>query len=379
MKTYKILLCCIIALFGSFGCSNDDDSPALTQVQSSALDELPFKDVILTEPADDNPLLCTITWSETLMFLDGAQQPTPAGPVSYTLETDMAGAGFTTKQTLAVTDALAANIFVKDMNKLLIDNFGAVPGVPIDMEFRVISNYGENVTAYYVSENKLLLTITPYQSTDKFQPVYIIGDLNGWNNTDTGYIMFRDDSDPSNLTYTYTGKFGGYFKFCPAESLGSYKMYCNAGDGKLSYEDRNDGSFYVEGTAYKTVTLNLADMTWTMEDYDISGAKNWDMINFIGQFCNWGENDSDPAMTQSEFDPHIWGLTIDLNNIDYGVKFRADHNWDNRWCPPVSTAVPYGKTDYNPTSHDNNISLTSTGRYYIRFNDITGHYVFLLQ
>jgi len=378
MKTYKIYLLSIIVLLGLFGCSSDDDTPELTRVQNSTVDKLPFGDIILTEPTEnENPLLCTVTWTETQLFLGNSEQPTPAGPVNYTLEMGAAGADFSTKEAVAVTDALSANLFVKDINKLLLNTFGAKPEEPIDMEFRIIARYGQNSVTPVISENKLSLTITPYQSTDKFQPVYIIGDMNDWNNTNTDFIMFRDNSDPKNLVYTYTGKLGGYFKFCPDESLGSYKMYCNAGDGNLVYEESDGGAFFVE-EGYKTITLDLANMTWTIVDYDMSGAKNWNMINFIGEFCKWGENNSDPAMTRSEYDPHIWRLSIELNNIDYGVKFRANHNWDERWCPTNSDNVPYGTTEFNQAD-DKNISLPSTGKYKIWFNDLTGHYVFLLQ
>ena len=43
--------------------------------------------------------------------------------------------------------------------------------------------------------------------------------------------------------------------------------------------------------------------------------------------------DSQTEMTQSTFDPHIWYLTLDMNqsdggDCDCGFKFRVDGTWN---------------------------------------------------
>ena len=83
--------------------------------------------------------------------------------------------------------------------------------------------------------------------------------------------MFRDDSDPSNPVYTYTGRIAAncYFKFCPEEALGTYKMYCDKGDGQMSYEENAGGAFYNATEGYKTITINAKDMTYTITDFDM--------------------------------------------------------------------------------------------------------------
>ncbi|WP_321334319.1 SusE domain-containing protein [uncultured Bacteroides sp.] len=385
MKTYRYFLNIIVCMLFLCACSEKDTEPVLTRVDSSSLNALPFQSIVLSQPAElSSPLLCTVTWTGTQFYFDDSTSPLPAGPVSYTLEIAKVNENFAAAQSLAVTNSLYADLLIKDINKLLIEKFEVQPGDTFDAEIRVVATYGEGLAKSVVSSNTVKLSITTYkeeQEVPVLKRIYICGNMNGWDNTNTDFMMFRDDSDPTNEVYTYTGRIeaGCYFKFCPEESLGTYKMYCDNGAGQVSYEDRGDGSFFNEIEGYKTITLNLKEMTCTITDYDMSQAKEWEMINFVGDFCGWGADDADPAMTQSAYDPHIWNLALNIDNPGYGVKFRVSHSWDNRWCPFVPTDIPYGKAEYNPTSQDNNISIQEAGDYYVKFNDLTGHYIVMLQ
>lgn len=380
MKTYNIYIISILCLLGFTACGEDDSSPVLTKVVASTIDNFPANEYTLTEPEEGlNPLAFTVTWTETLFHLDGSQNPVPAAPVSYTLQIDKVGNNFASPQVLTATSSLVANIYVSDLNTLLIEKMGAVADEVINVELRLIANYGQNLAGESVSANKVELAITPYLPTGDLRAVYLLGDMNGWDNRNTDFIMFRDNSDPKDRTYTYVGRIhaGCYFKFIPEESLGSYKAYCRKDDQSMVYEVSDGGSFYNETEGYKKITINLKDLTYTIEDFDMTGVSTWPMVNFIGAFCNWGDGNSDPAMTPMTYDPHIWKITQNLSTVEYGVKFRANHSWDNRWCPSNPDAVPYGKTDFNPTAHDNNISLSEPGEYSVVFNDLTGHYVIM--
>ncbi len=382
MKTYRIYILSIFCLLGFMACSDDDTSPALTKVLPSTIDNFPTNDYVLTEPEDgSNPLAFTATWTETLFLLDGSSNPVPAAPVSYTLQIDKAGNNFATPQVLAATTSLASNIHVADLNTLLIEKMGAKPEEQIEVELRLITSYGQNEAGESVSDNIVKLFITPYTPSGDLRPVYLIGNMNGWDNRNTDFMMFRNSSDPKDRVYTYTGRIEGgcYFKFIPEESLGSYKAYCRKDDGTMEYIDSEGGSFYNETDGYKKITIDVKEMTYTIEDVDMSTVPTWTMINFVGAFCGWGSGspNPEPAMTPTAYDPHIWKINIYLDIIEYGVKFRANNSWDNRWCPGNPDASPYGTTDYNPTGHDNNISLAETGDYSVIFNDITGQYVIM--
>lgn len=76
--------------------------------------------------------------------------------------------------------------------------------------------------------------------------------------------------------------------------------------------------------------------------------------------------DVDTNMVQSETDSNIWTLTIVLS--DGFAKFRADDAWTINWG---STAFPVG----TGVQDGDNIEVDS-GEYHIRFNSLSGDYVF---
>jgi hypothetical protein len=393
MKTKNIFLGLILFVTAGLfvACSKDDTTPVLTNITVSTLDALPVTDFILTKPAGgENPSVVTITWTETVFK---TSENLPVGPVSYTLEADKSGNNFSNPVALAASRDLYANLMAKDVNKILIDNFAAVPEQAISIELRVKTTFGEATlgtviaanTAY--SSNTLTLTLTPFEPAADIVPVYFIGNMQGWDNGGTQFPMYRDDNDPSNGVFTYTGLFAAntYFKMCSQENLGGWdKMYYKGEDGKLLIGN-SDPAFFIENEGYYTVTIDVNAMTWKLEPYDVSAATAWNEMSFVGKYCNWGDETGDvsPLMTKvmtkgdgtpEIADAHNWKWEGNLNDIEFGVKFRANHSWDSRWCPKVPKDNPYGVAEFNQSA-DNNIDISEQGDYQVWFNDLTGHYI----
>ncbi|MCU4163987.1 SusE domain-containing protein [Carboxylicivirga caseinilyticus] len=383
MKKQIIYLSLLLLSVTLFSCNDDENNPILTHIEASQLNYLPSNMIVLeTVETGTNPLLFTITWTETFFYLDGSDKSMPAGPVSYQLQIDLEGNNFANAKTLASTMQLYTDVFVADLNTFLLNEFEVQPAEAVNYEMRVVATYGEGNTNNVVnSANTLPVTITTYIPPTDIEPIYIIGDMQGWNNTSTEFMMYRNSSSSDDYTYTYTGFIAGntYFKLCAESNLGTWdKMYCAGAGGVLEFGDF--GAFFIETDGYYTITIDLGAMTWLIETYDASGATEWPVMNFVGAFSEWGAT-NEPNMVVSSYDPHQWSLDITLDNIEYGVKFRANNSWDNRWCPKVTTDTPWGVAELNPTTHDNNISLDEygLGTYNIRFNDLTGHYVVMFQ
>lgn len=372
------LFCLLSLLIVGVSCEKDSKT-ILKNVDVSELAPLPEAAYVLQEQEEGDASVFTVSWSETLFYLEGEVNPTPLAPVQYTLQVDKKGEGFANAKVLAVTQQLHARVQHGALNLLLVEQLGLPADKPAEIEFRILASYGQNQVREATSSNSLTLTITPFAPTRGLPQIYLVGDMNGWDNRNTDFLMFRENSDPNNRKYVYVGRIQAncYFKFLPAESLGSFRGYNRKDDHSMEYGDMEGGAFYNQTEGYKKITIDIQEMTYTVEDYDMSGANTFSMINFVGAFCNWGENNADPAMTPTAYDPHIWKLDITLDIIDYGVKFRANHSWDNRWCPSNPDDFPYGLLDFNPANHDNNISVPETGRYHIVFNDLTGHFVML--
>lgn len=385
MKTiYNIIgvkLLLVLVLFCS--CESDDTTPALTGISPSTLNSIPLQSVILTEPAKgQDPLLCTFTWSPTQFFLDGSDVYTSAGKLDYALEIAKVGDEFANAHILASTSNLRADIMVQEINNLLINKLMAAPNEVFDAEFRIVATYGEGLPKTEVSTNSLKMSITPYKPAEDMPRIYLIGDMNGWNNSNTDLRMFRNSSNDEDYEYVFILKMAAdtYYKFIPESSLGSNdNLYSYGGDGKLVLEGPDGSALHNETEGYKKIIIDIEAMTYVVEDYDVTSATEYTQIWLAGVFNNWPEGGTDVGkLTKSTYDPHIWTATLDLETVEYGVKFNAG-TWANRWAPAVPMDVPYGVADYNP-SHDNNIDLSNqTGTYFIQLNDLTGHYIVELQ
>lgn len=372
MKNIKIIFALVFAAIFAIACRTDD-LLTLNNVNNSTLDALPSKNYVLYEPTNNqNPLVFTVTWTETTFLLSESSNPSPGAPVNYELEMDLKGNNFANPQVLASTNSLYANILTKDLNQLLLTKYNANPDTPLEMQMRIVAYYGENKANVAISENVLDLMVTAYKPLEIIQAVYLLGDMNGWNNTNTDYIMYRDTNSLTDNTYTYTGRLAAntYFKFLPEESLGTYKAYGRKDEISLVYEESSGGAFYNQNERYVTITINTKDLTYSIVDFDAASSKVYNTIGPIGGFTNW---DNEPPLTKSSYDPHQWLGTFKFD-ISTAVKFRAENNWGFNWGGK-DTDFPYGKAIFDGPG----ANVTLPGTYKIHFNDLTGHYVILQQ
>lgn len=383
MKTYKIFFIGVFLLLGISAC-REDPKLTINKVIPSTIENLSTNTFVLQNPQNGNSLLFTLKWSKTKFYLNGEKDATPVAPIQYTLQIDSAGNDFKNSRNLIVTDSVQTSIYTKDFNALLVDSMNLIPGKNVDIEFRIVANYGENLSGNIISTNSIKLSVTPFKYFNPLQQVYIFGDINGWNNKDTNgmFPMFKDNSEENNYIYTYTGYMPGgcYYKFIPTESLGSNKALCHKEDGKLEYVNSESGAFYNETDGYKSITIDLENMTYSVSDYNVSEKTVWNMIGLIGDFCGW---DNEPLMTNFfSRNSHIWTLGITFSDLTSGnthsVKFRANRSWGSRWAAVDPTSIPYGKTIFlTGSEYDPNIIIKENGDYHVIFNDLTGQYIIM--
>ena len=385
MRKYITHIISAFALLGMVACeSNNDSTSAVTKIVTSVIDDFPVDEYILTNPGEDDPVVFTATWTEALFYLDGVSTPTPLSPVDYILQIDKGDDDFESPYLLAKTSSFAIDINTIEFNTLLTDSLQAIPGQPIDIELRLLINYGKNEANYIVSQNTVSLRVTPFEYRSPLKPIYIIGDMNSWDNSNTSkmLIMFKENSLLNNNVFTFTGYIPGNcnFRLLPQESLGTDAGYYYKEDGKLELLESAGANLYNANAGFKTITVNLKSLTYAIEDYDATGANTFNLLGFIGEFCGW---DNEPLLTKfSDDNNHLWQLNYTLPAIDknstHPVKFRAERDWFKRWAAIDPNAVPYGKTIYlTGDETDPNIVVPEGGDYIIVFNDLTGHYIIL--
>ncbi len=373
MKTLKTISIIVLSGLMIWSC-REDDLLSLKEVMPSVLNDVAVKEYVLTEPADNvNPLLLTSTWTETKFNLSSSSNSEPAGPINYVLQMDKEGNDFKNPVVLASTNTLSANIFVRDINAILLTKLNVQPETESTVELRIMSYYGQNQIHSIASENIQKVKITPYKPLEEVAAVYLLGDMNGWNNTSIEYLMYRNSNDPDDKTYTYTGRLAGntYFKFIPQESLGTYKAYCRKDDSTMTYEESSGGSFYNQNERYVIITINTQTLTYTITDYTESNiTKVFNTMGPIGGFSNW---DNEPLMTKSSYDPHQWNITYTFD-VATACKFRGNKDWANNWGG-TADEIPYGKGIFDGPG----VNIAVPGTYKIYFNDLTGHYAVLQQ
>ena len=368
MKNFKLLFPIFLLLVFLSGCRDENTVPygeiKTTAAEIAALSESNW---VLSRPSGtDNPFLFRLTWDKARFNYESGDYFYVAD-VKYILEADLMDNNFSKPIKITETEKLYADFYTKDLKTLIDQIIGSETKTPNDISFRIktVSEYGEMYSQPFT------LNITSYLDVEPtVENIFIIGDMNGWDNTSKEYIMFRANNDANDQTYTYTGYFpkASYFKFCSEKNLGSYlNMYCADTNGVLKLGDF--GAFYVE-QGYYTITIDIKNMNWNIVAFDGSAAKTYSSLGPIGGFCNW---DNEPAMSQSAFDPHQWRISYTFNSST-ACKFRANHDWGNNWGG-TTNEIPYGKAVFDGSG----ATINDAGTYDIYFNDLTGHYVIKKQ
>ncbi|MDR1974460.1 MAG: SusE domain-containing protein [Bacteroidales bacterium] len=266
------------------------------------------------------------------------------------------------------------SVVLGDLNAVLL-SLGAQAEVPTSVQFTLEAAISQD---YYIKvlSSPVSITVTPYSSVPP--ALHIVGsafdDIAGfgtagnycWDVANYRYVMFRDDNLGLNV-YTSSFLANSEFQLFPDASLGSwakpaYGYDWEAGEGHLMIPAASYGNIQVHNTVgYYTLEVDILNLTFSFSQYDVSSATVYSTMSISGDFNEWANLN----MKQTHYDPHIWYLdSLDISTG--GVKFNADETTSYS-----ASGFPYGKGDANGS----NIPVT-TGKYFVKFNDLTKHYVF---
>lgn len=318
----------------------------------------------------ENPLICTADNAADTVFVftwtkaDFGQNITS----SYSLQFSTAE-GFDNAQELFVGNGLyMAGVTSDNMNTIMHKL-----GMPVDEATRLFVRVkakpmllGSSMATLpeLYSEQTQTVTVTSYA----LPPLHFIGSMFGaygvdpyaWDNTNYRYILFRDDILSRD---TYTGFFYG---FDPVTYAGQFKLISDSDLGTWTQYTSVNGTLTTDGPnmepaqgGYYEINTSLGDMKFSMEPYDISGAAEYSTIVLSGSGVK-----SDVVLQQAPQDVHIWSAD-DVELVDGEVAIKSD---SKTWG---GTTFPYGKSDGN-----GGVIKVDAGKYFVKFCDLTGHYVF---
>jgi len=293
-------------------------------------------------------------------------------PAIYDVQIALAGTDFAKTATVATTNASPLRITVSDFNSA-IANLGIKKAVATDLEMRLVANpineNSEIITGMDTLYSKALtLTVTPYFTFKSIKPLFIVGAILGDKSWDAGnysYLMFKDDSETDNKVFTYTTNFkaGGFKLLVTLNTWTTAWGY----DGSGNIVQMDNGGNLNATAGYQTMTFDTSNGTLAFANYDVTNAHSYASIGLIGDFNSWS---GDVLLTQTDYDSHIW-IADNVALTAGGVKFRVDGAWDDKWG---GVDFPYGLGD--TASSAGNIPVDQDGNYFIKFNDLTGHYIF---
>lgn len=379
MKKISILLLTIIALTGLNSCTQDDDVVFTAQPDPEG--------IMFTNDFSENYVLTAKT-SENLAERFVWNEVDFDAPTTVTYEVQgSTSSDFSSFDVIGTTGDTNLGVTVSQMMSLAedagLDNDPNTE-MPNDGQiyFRVRAYAGtDGSNGLEAVSDAQSLTVTLPEEGEVEQPkmdLFLVGDATatGWDNNSTSnnYPLFRD-SDNENIYY-YTGKLtAGNVKVI--ENRGAWAPQYGGENGSLIYRPTEDvadpPAIPVDSEGYYTLTINIDEMTYSLESYDASGATDYNMIGLVGEGTSVGwPNDDNPTpdilLTQSSFDSHIW-YAKDVELTEAGVKFRANQTWDVNWGGGEN--FPSGQA----TNDD--ILVSQAGIYEVWFNDLTGRYIFI--
>jgi len=130
-------------------------------------------------PADSNNTALTLSWTTPNYATDSATY-------KFVIEMDSAGKNFANPNTKTVTGTLTASFIAKELNSFLLAR-GYPFNVPVDMDVRLKSSYGNNNELKL--SNVIKIKMTPYKPLPKVElptsgRLYIVGDATSgaWSN-----------------------------------------------------------------------------------------------------------------------------------------------------------------------------------------------------
>lgn len=366
-KSINIILLFVAALWMS-SCKTDLDHTTTTIISTPAGiavdNDTPF--VCSAENAQDTAFV--ITWSAADL---GSNIP-----VFYILQIDNKNGDYSSPVEIQVgTNVLKRAVLYDELN-LAMHKLGKPIETPTELWVRVLAKpyvlgSASPVLPKAISADKATLTVSSFAMA----PLHLVGALYSfthpfaWDINNYRFVMFRDDPLALDMFITNFSAGGGFGQFKAVENK-------DLGDWSKPHGKKSPGVLQLNGggniddittAGYHKVTINIAKLSYEIVPFDASGATEYSSMTLSGSAIATPVNFTRLIDGGEERDVHLW-YAEDVILTTGTLQFEA--NDGTKWG---GTTFPWGKY----SAGNETVNVLTAGKYFVRFSDLTGHYVFL--
>jgi len=294
--------------------------------------------------------------------------------ISYKLEIDKKENNFSSPQVYEMgKNVYSQDILIGELNTLLVETYGAVPGTPVEMQARITATFGDNS----VKEQSAIadFTLTPFKPFT--EQLFIVGDatVNGWDIANATELT-RNASNPAEFVY-YGQLKSGNFKFAVnRDTCWCQDFYTKDpnDENKMVYNEGGSGAdlqWTVDNAGLYKITVDILKLTIKI---DKMNAPQFDKIWIVGDASPSGWNIDTPiALTQDAENPFIFTLECLLKEGNFKFLAGATGDWCGDWYRPLVDNQGLTETGMEQNSgcdkdYKWKVTSATAGRYKIILN-----------
>ncbi len=350
MKNFnKYLLIAVASLLVFASCEKVADLPYYTEGKAVTLSA--DQTTLAPTAADSSRNIITFSWTNPEYKQDSSLY-------KFILEIDSAGRNFVKNTQKIVVGQRSVSFTGKEMNGILL-KFGFAIGTAYDLDFRIISSYGNNNERYF--SNVVKIKITPYNDPSVLTSTATnvicspatqsqLATTFNWSRSFNGYTSpvtytIQYDSANKNFSVPKNIAIGNdiFTKDAIQRELNDHGLNCGITGGTTGKVEYRIKATTVEGAVSYSNVVSITIKTYPVKLYLVGGSSP----------AGWNPPLASPFISDPRF-PGVFFTYATLTSGGGGIKFLSE-NTD--WNTP--TQVIYG--DVNGSGNTGNLTTVSGG------------------
>lgn len=334
---------------------------------------------IAPQAADSNNVALTLKWSNP-------QYATDSASYKYTVEIDSAGKNFSNPLRKTVTGAKNTSFTAKELNSMLLER-GYAFNVPVDMDVRVISSYGNNNER--LVSNPLKIRMTPYKIPPKVAvptsgKLYIVGSATqgGWTNPVPAPAQEFARIDETTFGGIFQLNGGMEYLLLPVNGSWSAK-YAVPSNTVAGLNQGGDFQFYTSGgdnfpgpgtSGLYKITVDFQSGKFSVVPFTQQHGLPAQLF-VVGDATpgGWSNPVPDPGQKFTRINSSQFELTLPLNPNKWYLFLPENGSWSSKFGAVDKTASVKAGGPFVPEGQDMP-SPEAAGNYKITVDFFTGQY-----